>query len=559
MKGAAELTSCRAETFFWTSGLSVFIPLRRRMLIAAAVLNAFPLSCGLEAQTPGAAAGNYTVQAGTVQAGTVRAGTVQAGTVRAGTVRAGTVQAGTVQAGTVQAGTVRENENDFGAGSHGSLTALTAVPLSDVRFPELTPEEAERFGAIEESLRSEDWESAFSEMSGFLLLAADRYVPGTERKVLETASAASGNRIWRGNASTVEGELVPVCPRTVADVCGEWILGLPEAGRSAWRAWADAKVSEELAALGFFAKTQSKGVSGLSAHSFGTSPAVFLERIRRRNPYSSFESEILEILACLAWNEGRTLEAARFWEAELAERERFSPENVPGRQRLTELPALEVLRARSEEIRKFAASCENSEKPEFLQKFRISMIQVQDHEGRILFEDLLPEEQRGTLFSDRKRDLEAEMAEVPSFGAFSPETNILAVRMGTRVTFWPEGVSETRPQTYLAFLDLSREGALLGIAVPETPWRTYVGEPLADGKFAYIPSLFLGERGEFALDILSLTDGSLVGRIPLFSADLREVEKESLFLPLSWVSERRIRIGVPECRVVREVELSELP
>jgi len=69
----------------------------------------------------------------------------------------------------------------------------------------------------------------------------------------------------------------------------------------------------------------------------------------------------------------------------------------------------------------------------------------------------------------------------------------------------------------------------------------------------------LGERGEFALDILSLTDGSLVGRIPLFSADLREVEKESLFLPLSWVSERRIRIGVPECRVVREVELSELP
>ncbi len=183
------------------------------------------------------------------------------------------------------------------------------------------------------------------------------------------------------------------------------------------------------------------------------------------------------------------------------------------------------------------------------------MVQVNDREGRVLFEDLLPEEQRGTLFSDRKRNLAEEMAEVPNFGAFSRETNVLAVRMGTRVTFWPEGISETRPQTYLAFLDMARDGALLGIAVPETPRRTYVGNPLADERFAYVPSLLLGERGEVSLDIFSLTDGSLVRRLPLFSLGLHDFGKETLFLPVSWESEGRIRIGGPESRVQRELNV----
>lgn len=431
-----------------------------------------------------------------------------------------------------------------------SVLGSCASVLQEVRFPELSPEETERFWAIEAKLRSEDWESAFSEMSGFLLLWEDRFVPGTERN-LPGGTEFSGDWIWKKNGA---GESA-VCPRTVGEVCREWVLGLSEEGRKTWLEYADANVCTELSALGILRETASDDLSEGDVLFHGWASDVRLESIRRRNPHSSFERELLEILAASAWNEGCFEDAERFWEAELAESERLVSENVPKARILRELPSPEILRSRLAECRKLSRASRKSADRETAQRLRVSMVQVNDREGHVLFEDLLPEEQRGTLFSDRNRNLAEEMAEVPDFGALSRNTNILAVRMGTRVTFWPEGISETRPQTYLAFLDLSRDGTLLGIAAPETPRRTYVGNPLADGQFAYIPSLLLGERGEIALDILSLTDGSLVRRIPLFSIGLRDFGKETLFLPICWGSEGRIRIGGPECRVQRELKV----
>ena len=130
------------------------------------------------------------------------------------------------------------------------------------------------------------------------------------------------------------------------------------------------------------------------------------------------------------------------------------------------------------------------------------------------WKSLLPPGTRGRNFSDSS-DVTKE--DFPEHLFYAPETRTLIARMGTPVSAWPERERDTRPQGHLIALDMRAEGRLLWIKRPDSPEWAFVGNPLADGTYVYIPMMRQAAAPEFYLAAINLQDGTYAWRRFLFS------------------------------------------
>lgn len=406
------------------------------------------------------------------------------------------------------------------AAEMGSAWEPEPTKFENVRFFELSEIEINDFRTMKAELVEQNWESALLRMRKFLLLRPDFCFPGN-----------GGNFLSEG--------------KNVAEECANLLAALPPEGIGAWRARVDETVRVTLSAS-------------------ASLNSVDLIRLKRQNPHSSYEQEILELLARRAWEAGMRSRALEFWERELAEVRWSGKAYAPQKALLSDrLFSAEELEVRIREVRKTLEEfrSETSGKvnalPLSAPAWQVTMTQVLNPEGEIVFEDFLPEEQRGTLFADRKRKEELERQKIPQFLAFSSDRNFLVARLGTHVTFWPDAEREVRPQAYLVLLDASRGGSLIWLAAPESPQRVLIGNPLADARCVYVPSLLLGSPDAVSLDVYALADGVLIRRVPLFETALPErflMEAGSVFLPIQWGEDGRILVGGKNSGVQATVE-----
>ncbi|MDO4628994.1 MAG: hypothetical protein Q4C70_07405 [Planctomycetia bacterium] len=503
------------------------------------------------------------------------------------------------------------------------VVRLIPTRFTEVKFPELSPEEWQNFEKMRQELMEQDYMSAFPKLRGFLILSAEKQLPDREdsktdsgnihetvtgmetgtKMITETDSGSVPEIVTEKVAET--GTETVLGMKTCGRVCTELIAGLPEEGMRKWREFTDKTVSTALKSA-FRVAQESAGKSG-------EIPEKVLKQLLRENPYSAYEAEMLELLALHAWQLGKMEKAWTLWERELAvmtedecRREAGNPvksenwiasenpvqgEKPTGKEAgketanhtekksgkktspgigqktviLDEIPSQntqeERLFAVHELLRRKKSGTNSSTEKNMetdseletklgtlsVSGWTVTMTEVRTPEGVTVFEDFLPSEQRGTLFRNRKRNRVLENQAFPEFLTFSSDGNFLVARLGTQVTRWPTGEVDTRPQAYLVVLETARDGFLVCLATPETVQRVLVGNPLADENYVYVPTVEIGTRAEFALDIYSLADGMLLRRNTLFSASWEDIkienDTEMVYLPIQWTESGDILIG----------------
>ena len=182
-----------------------------------------------------------------------------------------------------------------------------------------------------------------------------------------------------------------------------------------------------------------------------------------------------------------------------------------------------------------------AETPE-TKKFRVTMTRIFDENGKILYQDPLPEELwKSLLPADTQGlaacgpELSADVTEIsfPTHVFYSPKTHVLYARVGTPVSMWDERDRDRRPQGYFLALDMRAEGRLLWIKRPESAEWSFAGNPLADEKNVYIPMVRQASSPEFYLAALNRRDGAYVWRRFLFSAPADSSAPMIYHLPIS--------------------------
>ncbi|MDO4574472.1 MAG: hypothetical protein Q4D98_04600 [Planctomycetia bacterium] len=148
------------------------------------------------------------------------------------------------------------------------------------------------------------------------------------------------------------------------------------------------------------------------------------------------------------------------------------------------------------------------------QVFQVSLTRIQNANGQVIFQDLLPEELWGTLLPSRKWD-EKENPRREIRATTSP----LVCRMGTNVVVWPDDEREMRPQGYLVALDLNADGRLLWLAEPESPDWAFVGKPCRVRGNFWVPMVALTTPRRFYLAAFDADTGTPVARTFLFHAE----------------------------------------
>lgn len=405
-----------------------------------------------------------------------------------------------------------------------------------VLLPELTPEEEalleETFHELENG--AENPRASFETLRGFLVMKSEKFLREKEDfNPLPSSREKPSTLLWNE-----ENPLVLTQRKRVLEKGRVFLKALPPETLLAWRAWLDENVEAALNSA-----WKSKDLP---------TPEE-LKRLIRENPFSSYEAEFWELLAQNAWQTGNAGSAAAFWMKELQVRDdgtKLRPKTFF----LKEIPSVETLigfhtaaqKAVPDESPEQNPQSEEAEDQKTAPQWRVSMTRIVSPEGETVFEDLLPEEQRGMLFPDRNRDLDVENEETPQFLTFSPDRNFLIARLGTRVSVWPEEEREVRPQPFLVVLDLSRGGQLVWMKAPNSVNSAFIGNPLADAERVYIPTLRLGKNAQISVDVYSLSDGTLQRIIPLFEVSLAEIqrpENETIFLPIEWTQEGKILAG----------------
>jgi len=407
------------------------------------------------------------------------------------------------------------------------------TPFQNVLLPELLPEEQRLLEETEYKLKNGEITSEnFEVLRRFLVLAPEKFLH-EKNSVFSQGSVLKETcvLIWDAHRQLV------IARQNVVEKIRVFLETLPPEALNAWRFWTDKNVE---AAFKFNAEIANYP-------NFETYKRLFQE-----NPFSSYDAEFLDLLAQEAWRTGSTARAVQYWEMELDSRTRQT-ENFSKTHFLTELPSLETLHTRLKTARKAAERSNAEWKRKFQEKnlnsgkeWRVSMTQILTASGEVVFDDLLPEDQRGMLFPNLNRNLKQENEETPQFLAFTPDKNFLAARLGTRISFWPEEEREVRPQSYIVVLDLSRGGQLVWLKEPVSVDSIFIGNPLVDLNFVYIPSLQIGKNAMISLMAFSLADGTLQKNIPLFQVNLTEVQafaSEPIFLPIRWTPEWNIQVG----------------
>ncbi|MDO4570117.1 MAG: hypothetical protein Q4D38_07030 [Planctomycetia bacterium] len=395
--------------------------------------------------------------------------------------------------------------------------------------PELPPPEVLfELDRLDVFLDDEDWESAASLLRKFLADDGTWLVPLAD--VSESPATPE---------SSLSGRMRTFVSRESA--CRWWVERVPG---EVWRPSVDPIVR--------FLLTQ-----------WGTSTPPedsFLEFLLKNYPYSEWEGEILEILAQRAWENRRFESAFLWWERALEVRER---DDFEDRETLfvKRLPTREELENRIVSARQTLdrygeneGNGENGESPDIPASdgWKCSMLRVYNPQGEAVFEDFLPQEQRGALFEDRRWDAAVGDAFYPQFLTIAPDRTILAARLGTLVSFWSPVERVSRPQAYLIALDLSAEGRLLWMKTPDAPTRVFVGNPSADDERIFIVSMEIGAPVRFSLDAYDAAAGALLWRAFLFSADVPR--EKALFVPVQSLSSSRVRVGSDALGVVVEVD-----
>jgi|GEM_PF-3802940 len=408
--------------------------------------------------------------------------------------------------------------------------------FENIQFSELSPELVKRFYEMRDNLNSGNLEKAFPVLREFLLLHAEKFFPERDEKHLShfpVSGVEDGGirQLWDS-----QGKMLLRYPVYV--ICRKILQELPQETLRKWQEFSFPYLQSALTVI-FMERLDEQPENKLK----------ILKRIRNQNPCSAVESLLLEELALNAWQAGNLKEAEYFWSLELAERLKHSAESISRPiSDLAVLPEIGELTQRLEQVKQM----ERISSPVFsIPGWSINMTQILNPEGEIIFEDFLPEEQKGNLFGDRKRDREREEKVVPQFLAFSPDGQFLIARMGTQVAVWPKDEWVTRPKSYLVILDLSSEGSLLGIISPDSENRFLIGNPLADEQAVYVPTISIGEKMEISLDIYALPDGTLTDRRTLcFLSDFLSFDlgkySETIFLPIRWSNDGKILIGGPE-------------
>ena len=405
-----------------------------------------------------------------------------------------------------------------------------------VFLPELTPEEEtlleETFNELQNG--AENPRASFEVFRGFLVMKSEKFLREKEEYILPPANMENIST-WVGPTKTQSYQ----DPRhKVSERIRDFLKALPPETLLAWRAWVDENVEAVLNSI-----RKSKDLP----------TPEDLKRLIRENPFSSYEAEFWELLAQNAWQTGNASSAAAFWQKEL-QVHYDGTELRPKTFFLKEIPSVETLigfhtaaqKAVPDESPEQNLPAEEAEDQKKAPQWRVSMTRIVSPEGETVFEDPLPEEQRGMLFPDRNRDLDVENEETPQFLTFSPDQNFLIARLGTRVSVWPEEEREVRPQPFLVVLDLSRGGQLVWMKAPNSVNSAFIGNPLADAERVDSPTLRLGKNAQISVDVYSLSDGTLQKIIPLFEVSLAEIqtpENETIFLPIEWTSEGNILAG----------------
>ena len=405
-----------------------------------------------------------------------------------------------------------------------------------VLLPELTPEEEALLEETFHELKNgaENPRASFEVFRGFLVMKSEKFLREKEDfNPLPSSREKPSTLLWN-----VESPLVLTQRKRVSEKGRDFLKALPPETLLAWRAWVDENAEAALNSI-----RKSKDLP---------TPEE-LKRLIRENPFSSYEAEFWELLAQNAWQTGNAGSAAAFWMKELQVHDdgtKLHPKTFF----LKEIPSVETLigfhtaaqKAAPDESAEQNPQSKEAEYQKTAPQWRVSMTRIVSPEGETVFEDPLPEEQRGMLFPDRKRDLDVENEETPQFLTFSPDRNFLVARLGTRISVWPEEEREVRPQPYVVVLDLSRGGQLVWMKAPNSVNSAFIGNPLADAERVYIPTLRLGKNAQISLDVYSLSDGTLQKIISLFEVSLAEIqrpENESIFLPIEWSPEGKIRVG----------------
>lgn len=404
---------------------------------------------------------------------------------------------------------------------------LEPTRFQDVSLPELQPEEQ---AILEETCNelkngAENPRACFEVLRRFLVLRSEKFVRENEDFTLQTPNLENfSTLVWppkNPSAYTLR--------QKVSERIRDFLETLSPETLLAWRVWVDENVEAVLNST-----WKSKNLPAPEE----------LKRLIRENPFSSYEAEFWELLAQNAWQTGNAVRAAAYWEMELHVRA-LQMENLPRTFFLKKLPSektvRDLLQTSQPNSRITSRNIRKSEKT-----WRVSMTRILSPEGETVFEDLLPEDQRGLLFPDRKRNLNAENEEMPQFLTFPPNQNLLVARLGTRVSVWPEEERETRPQSFIVVLDLSRGGQLVWMKPPISVNSAFIGNPLTDAKRVYIPTLRLGKNAQISVDIYSLSDGTLQKIIPLFDVGIAEIqnpENETIFLPIDWTQDGKLLVG----------------
>lgn len=421
--------------------------------------------------------------------------------------------------------------------------------FENVQFPALSPKETKQFHEMKADLDSGNLEKAFPAVREFLLLHAEKFLPEQDELFFTQAINSRDDETRRFSIESMNDEARRLWDSRgsmtirfpVYVICRNLLQGLPPSSRLDWQKFCFPYLHLALESI-----SQRKSMSLENR-------LQTLKQIRNQNPCSELDACLLDEIALNAWKIGNVREARFFWTLELSERTKHPDETA---HRLLshskKLPQMEELKQLLEQTKEMEATSS----PTFSNPgWSVNMTQIRNPKGEIIFEDFLPDEQKATLFLDRKRDEKQEQKKLPQFLTFSPDGQFLVARMGTQVALWPKDEWETRPRAYLAILDLSRDGSLLGIVSPDSISRVLIGNPLADERFIYVPSLSLEENLEIALDIYALTDGALAARKILCSASAPSQDPsradapkylETIFLPIRWTSRGKILIGGPD-------------
>lgn len=150
--------------------------------------------------------------------------------------------------------------------------------------------------------------------------------------------------------------------------------------------------------------------------------------------------------------------------------------------------------------------------------YRCTMTQIFDPTGKVIFEDFLPRDLWGELLPSRTWKEEENPPETEPWLLFSSDGKQLFARMGTRVSVWPPAQRSTRPQAYLVALDMTAEGRLQWIYVPESPQWAIVGNVLEKEDCLWVPMMEMTTPKRFYWACLDRWDGTLLHRQFLFTA-----------------------------------------